>query len=267
MSTETQELPEVGEIVIATIKKTGDHGAYVSLDEYDDIQGFLHISEIAPGWVRKVTKYVKEGDKKVLLVKKIQANRAEIDLSLKQISKEQRKKKLLDVKRFEKEQGILKNIQDKVKLSSEEVDDLEEKLLSKYKSVYDAVIDIGTNNINVIDDLEISEKIKKTIDELSKKIKLPTVEIRGILEMTNNKSDGIEIIRKILLDAIKESQNQKIKILYLGAPKYRLSIIAQDFKTAEKTLKPILEKIEKNASKQSGTFKFSREESKKTGEG
>ena len=267
MSTETQELPEVGEIVIATIKKTGDHGAYVSLDEYDDIQGFLHISEIAPGWVRKVTKYVKEGDKKVLLVKKIQANRAEIDLSLKQISKEQRKKKLLDVKRFEKEQGILKNIQDKVKLSSEEVDDLEEKLLSKYKSVYDAVIDIGTNNINVIDDLEISEKIKKMIDELSKKIKLPTVEIRGILEMTNNKSDGIEIIRKILLDAIKESQNQKIKILYLGAPKYRLSIVAQDFKTAEKTLKPILEKIEKNTSKQNGTFKFSREESKKTGEG
>ncbi len=267
MATEIQELPEVGEIVIATIKKTGDHGAYVTLDEYDNIQGFLHVSEIAPGWVRKVTKYVKEGDKKVLLVKKIQTNRAEIDLSLKQISKEQRKKKLLDVKRFEKEQGILKNIQDKVKLSSEEVDDLEEKLLSKYKSVYDAIIEIGTKNISVIDDLEISEKIKKTIDELSKKIKLPTVEIRGILEMTNNKSNGIEIIRKILLDAIKESQNQKIKILYLGAPKYRLSIIAQDFKTAEKTLKPILEKIEKNTSKQNGTFKFSREESKKTGEG
>ena len=267
MSTETQELPEVGEIVIATIKKTGDHGAYVSLDEYDNVQGFLHISEIAPGWVRKVTKYVKEGDKKVLLVKKIQADRAEIDLSLKQISKEQRKKKLLDVKRFEKEQGILKNIQDKVKLSSEEVDDLEEKLLSKYQSVYDAIVEIGTKNISVIDDLAISEKIKKTIGELSKKIKLPTVEIRGILEMTNNKPDGIEIIRKILLDAIKESQNEKIEILYLGAPKYRLSIIAPDFKTAEKTLKPILEKIEKNTSKQNGTFKFSREESKKTGEG
>jgi len=267
MATETQELPEVGEIVIATIKKTGDHGAYVSLDEYDDIQGFLHVSEIAPGWVRKVTKYVKEGDKKVLLVKKIQADRAEIDLSLKQISKEQRKKKLLDVKRFEKEQGILKNIQEKVKLSSEQIDDLEDKLLSKYESVYDAVIDIATKNIGVIDDLDVSEKIKKTIDDLSKKIKLPTVEIRGILEMSNNKSDGIEIIRKILSDVIQESKNEKIEIAYLGAPKYRLSIIAQDFKTAEKTLKPILEKIEKNITKQNGTFKFSREESKKVGEG
>ena len=267
MTTEIQELPEIGEIVIATIKKTGDHGAYVTLDEYDNIQGFLHVSEIATGWVRKVTKYVKEGDKKVLLVKKIQTNRAEIDLSLKQISKEQRKKKLLDVKRFEKEQGILKNIQDKVKLSSEEIDELEEKLLSKYKSVYDAIIEIGTKGINVIDDLDVSEKIKNTIEEISKKIKLPTVEIRGILEMTSNKSNGIEIIKKILLDAIKENQNDKIEISYLGAPKYRLSVFAQDFKTAEKTLKPIIEKIEKNSSKLDGIFKFSREESKKTGEG
>ena len=267
MTVETQEFPEVGEIVIATIKKTGDHGAYVSLDEYDNIQGFLHISEIAPGWVRKVTKYVKEGDKKVLLVKKIQQDRAEIDLSLKQISKEQRKKKLLDVKRFEKEQGILKNIQDKVKLSSEEIDQVEEKLLSKYNSVYEAIIEIGTKNINVIDDLDISKKIKEVIEEFSKKIKLPTVEIRGVLEMTSSKSDGIEIIRKILLDAIKESKNEKIEISYLGAPRYRLSIFAQDFKTAEKTLKPILEKIEKNSSKLNGTYKFSREDSKKTGEG
>ena len=59
----------------------------------------------------------------------------------------------------------------------------------------------------------------------------------------------------------------KIKILYLGSPRYRLSLVAQYFKTAEKTLKPILEKIEKNASKLDGSFKFSREGSKKTGEG
>ena len=108
MSTEQQELPETGEIVIATITKISDHGAYVTLDEYNKIQGFLHVSEIAPGWVRKVNKYVKEGEKKVLLVKKVEKGRKEIDLSLKQISKDQRKKKLLDVKRFEKEHGILK---------------------------------------------------------------------------------------------------------------------------------------------------------------
>ena len=267
MATKTQELPEVGEIVIATVTKISDHGAYVTLDEYNSIQGFLHISEIAPGWVRKVSKYVKEEEKKVLLVKNIDADRGEIDLSLKQISKDQRKKKLLDVKRFEKEQGILKNIKDKTNLSSKEVDELEDKLLSKYDSVYDAILEIAVKNVSIIDDLRISDKIKKTIQEISTKIKLPTVEIRGVLELTSNKSDGIEIIRKTLLDAIKESKNEKIQISYIGAPRYRLSVVAQDFKTAEKILKPILEKIETNMLKLNGIFKFSREESRKTGEG
>jgi len=87
MTTEVRELPEVGEIVIATITKVIDHGAYVSLDEYDNIPGFLHISEIASGWVRTIGRYVKAGEKKVLLVKKVLPNRSEIDLSLKQICK------------------------------------------------------------------------------------------------------------------------------------------------------------------------------------
>ena len=51
MSTEVQEMPEQGEIVLATVTKVMDHGAYVTLDEFGDIQGFLHISEIAPGWI------------------------------------------------------------------------------------------------------------------------------------------------------------------------------------------------------------------------
>lgn len=95
MVTQTQELPEIGEIVLATISKLTDHGAYVTLDEYDNMQGFLHVSEIAPGWVRSVNKFVREGEKKVLLVKKVNPGRSEIDLSLKQVSKEQQKKKLL----------------------------------------------------------------------------------------------------------------------------------------------------------------------------
>ena len=40
-----------------------------------------------------------------------------------------------------------------------------------------------------------------------------------------------------------------------------------DFKTAEKSLKPILEKIEKSVKKQNGVYIFTREESIKIGEG
>ena len=266
MPSDTQELPEIGEIVIATITKISDHGAYVTLDEYNKIQGFLHVSEIAPGWVRKVHRYVKEGEKKVLLVKKVGSERREIDLSLKQISKEQRKKKLLDVKRFEKEQGILKNIQEKSELTTKQIEELEDQFLSKYDSVYDAMLNVAIKGTGEINDLKLQKKILTTIEDICSKMKLPSVELRGILEISNNQSNGVELIQKTLSDA-ENVEDAKIEITYLGAPRYRLSLVAQDFKTAEKSLKPILEKIEKNVKKQNGLYNFTREESIKTGEG
>ena len=198
MSIEQQELPEIGEIVIATVVKISDHGAYVTLDEYNKIQGFLHVSEIAPGWVRKVNKYVREGEKKVLLVKKVVSTRKEIDLSLKQISKDQRKKKLLDVKRFEKEQGILKNIQEKAKLNEKQIEEIEDKFLSKYNSIYDAMLKIAIKGNDEIADLELQKKVLTTIDDICSKMKLPSVELRGILQISNNKPNGVELIQKTL---------------------------------------------------------------------
>ncbi|MEK0349452.1 MAG: S1 RNA-binding domain-containing protein [Nitrosopumilus sp.] len=264
MSTEIQEMPEESEIVLATVTKVMDHGAYVTLDEYDDIQGFLHISEIAPGWIRSISRFVRDGEKKVLLVKKVNSKRGDIDLSLKQISKDQKKQKLKEVKKFEKGKTLLQNVQDKAKLSDEEIEKLEDKIFSKFDSVYDAFIEIGRNGIESVKELKLAKKTATVIEEICSKIKLPSVEIRGIMEITNEKMDGVEIIKKILLDELKKDPT--INITYLGAPKYRLSITSDNFKSAEKTLKPIIAEIQSNIEKKKGSFKFTREESKKTRE-
>jgi translation initiation factor 2 subunit 1 len=262
MSTEIQEMPEQGEIILATVTKVMDHGAYVTLDEYDDIQGFLHISEIAPGWIRSVNRFVRDGEKKVLLVKKVNSQRGDIDLSLKQVSKDQKKQKLKEVKKFEKGKTILQNVQEKAKLTDEEIEKLEDSIYAKFDSVYDAFISIGRNGIESVKELKFSKKTSTVIEEICSKIKLPSVEIRGIMEITNSKSDGVEIIKKTLLDVLKKDST--IDITYLGAPKYRLSITSEDFKSAEKQLKPIIEEIETSIEKKKGTFKFTREDSKKT---
>jgi len=264
MSTEVQEMPEQGEIVLATVTKIMDHGAYVTLDEYDNLQGFLHVSEIAPGWIRSVNRFVKNGEKKVLLVKKVNPQRGDIDLSLKQVSKDQKKQKLKEVKKFEKGKTLLQNVQEKAKLSDTDIEKLEDSIYSKYDSVYDAFIEIGRNGIDSVKELKIPKKTATVIEEICSKIKLPSVEIRGIMEITNSKSDGIEIIKKTLLDELKKDST--IDITYLGAPKYRLSITSEDFKSAEKSLKPIIADIQSNIEKKKGTFKFTREESKKTRE-
>ncbi|MEK0376640.1 MAG: S1 RNA-binding domain-containing protein, partial [Nitrosopumilus sp.] len=204
MSTETQEMPEQGEIVLATVTKVMDHGSYVTLDEYDDIQGFLHISEIAPGWIRSINRFVKDGEKKVLLVKKVNLKRGDIDLSLKQISKDQKKQKLKEVKKFEKGKTLLQNVKEKAKLSDEEVEKLEDSIYSKFDSVYDAFIEIGRNGMESVKELKLAKKTADAIEGICSRIKLPSVEIRGIIEITNEKSDGVEIIKKILIDVLKK---------------------------------------------------------------
>ncbi len=262
MSTEIQEMPEQGEIVLATVTKVMDHGAYVTLEEYDNIQGFLHISEIAPGWIRSMNRFVKDGEKKVLLVKKVNLKRGDIDLSLKQISKDQKKQKLKQVKKFEKGKTLLQNVKEKAKLSDVEIEKLEDSIYSKFDSVYDAFIEIGRNGIDSVKEFKLTKKTAVAIEEICSKIKLPSVEIRGIMEITNEKSDGVEIIKKILIDVLKKDST--IDITYLGAPKYRLSITSDNFKSAEKLLKPIIAEIQTNMEKKKGSFKFTREESKKT---
>ncbi len=266
MSTEIQELPEIGEIVIATVTKVSDHGAYVTLDEYNKTQGFLHISEIAPGWVRNVGRFVKEGEKKVLLVKKVRSARNEIDLSLKQISKDQKKKKLLEVKRYEQGKTIIQNVKETGKISDKDIEALEESIFSKYDSIYDAFLDVARKGIDVLNDLKLPKKTVTAIEDISSKIRLPSVEIRGILEITNTKPDGVEVIKKILGSATKKDDNSKVEITYVGAPKYRISVSSGDFKSAERTLKTIIEDIQSSIEKQKGTFNFLREDSKKTRE-
>jgi translation initiation factor 2 subunit 1 len=255
-------MPEQGEIILATVTKVMDHGAYVTLDEYDDIQGFLHISEIAPGWIRSVNRFVRDGEKKVLLVKKVKAR--DIDLSLKQVSKDQKKQKLKEVKKYEKGKTLLENLQEKINLTDEEVEKLEDKLYTKFDSVYDGFMAIARNGISIITDLKLTKKITTAIEEICSKIKLPSVEIRGTMEITSDKSNGVEIIKKTLLDVIKK--DSAMNITYLGAPKYRISITSEDFKSAEKSLKPIIEEIQTNIEKKKGLFKFTREDSKKTRE-
>lgn len=261
-----QDFPEVGEIVVATVTRIMDQGAYVTLDEYNNLQGFLHVSEIATGWIRNVEKFLKVGEKKVLLVKRVDPARSEIDLSLKQISIDQKKKKLLELKRHEKEKALIENLKTRAGLSKSEIDKIENVLVEKFDSVYDAFSEVAAKGITILNSLNIPSKALTVIEELSSKIQIPSVEIRGIVELTCNKSNGVEIIKNALLDAIG-NKKVNVSVTYIGAPKYRLSIVAQNFKDAERELKPILSSIEDTIDKNGGSFKFTREESKKTREG
>src|SRR2546423_12521178 len=131
VTAELKRLPEAGEIVIVTVREVTGHGAYVRLDEYNGMTGFLHISEIATGWIRNIERYVKPKQKAVLKVIRVDRTRAEVDLSLKQVSGEERKSKLIEIKKNEKASVFMEIIKSKTKITDKELNEIEDKILQK----------------------------------------------------------------------------------------------------------------------------------------
>lgn len=261
---EIKKLPDLGEIVIVTVKEVTGHGAYVTLDEYDNLTAFLHISEIATGWIRNIERYVKPKQKTVLKVIRVNPTRSEVDLSLKQVTGEEKKSKVIEVKKDEKGANFMDIIKTNLGYDLNSIKELEDKLSQKYDFIYDAFESVAIKGTDVLASLDLKPEVIAAIEQESKKIQIAHIEVRAVLEITVKKGNGIDIIKNILSSADGTKNNCKIDITYIGAPKYRITVTAENFKIAEKALNQAVEKIKTNVEKNSGTFKFSREESKKT---
>ena len=165
MTEEIQRLPEEGEIMIAAVREVTGHGAYATVDEYNNMAGFLHIAEIATSWIRNI---------------------------------------------------------------------------------------------------ELCKEIKIAIEEASKRIPIALVEISGMMGITLKKPEGIEIIKIIIANAEGNRGSASVIIPYIGAPRYRTMVKAENLKIAEKLMKISVEKIRVNIEKQHGTFNYTRQDSRKS---
>ncbi len=264
---EDVKFPEDGEIVIATVREVSGHGAYVNLDEYGNMTSFLHISEIATGWIRNVERYVRPKQKTVLKVIRVNKARGEVDCSLKQVSGEERKSKLIEAKKNEKAAAFMDFIKAKLKLSSAQVAEVEERVLQKYDYVYDVFEDVARRGPEVMQKLDLPGEVKKAIEEESSKIQVSVVEVRGIMEISSMRPDGIEAIKTTLAGVQSSKTGIRTEVTYAGAPRYRIIVTAENFKVAEKSMNNTVEKVRGALEKQHGTFNFTREESIKLHQG
>ena len=84
-------LPGRNELVVATIQEVTKHGCYVSLDEYNRQKAYVHISEISRTWVKNIRTHVREGQRIVAKVLRVDPRKGQIDLSIKRVPEQMKK--------------------------------------------------------------------------------------------------------------------------------------------------------------------------------
>jgi translation initiation factor 2 subunit 1 len=231
--------PEIGEFVVCEVKNVTDFGAYTALEEYEHKEGFIHISEIKAGWVKYVRDYVREGQKIVCKVLNVDTSRRHIDLSLKDVNDHQKRAKIQEWKNEQKASKWLQFVAEESKLDEQSQRTLEDILIEEFGSNYTAFEEAAIRGESAFEDIKISKNVALIITKLAQEnIKLPYVEIAGYVDLTNNASNGIELIKIALEDANEiDVEDVRLNITYTGAPRYRIKVIAPDYKTAEAVLR------------------------------
>lgn len=256
------DFPEVGDLVVCTVENVKNFGAFVRLDEYEGKEGFIHVRDVATGWVKYIRDHVREGQKIVCKVLNVDRERGHIDLSLKQVNEHQRREKIQEWKNEKKAEKLLEIVAGRMNKTLDQAYDLVgKKLESEFGTLY-AAFEQAALDPESLKEAGLDKKWANAIAEVAKEnIQIPSVTIDGILEITNPKPDGVDHIKKAL-SVGPGSGEAEVTIHYVGAPRYRVQVTAQDYKTAEQELKSAVERITAAVEESGGTASFTRTEEK-----
>ncbi|WNY25260.1 translation initiation factor IF-2 subunit alpha [Methanolapillus millepedarum] len=235
----SNDWPEVGDYVVCNVMNVTDFGAYVELEEYKNKEGFIHISEIKAGWVKYVRDYIREGQKVVCKVLNIDKNRGHIDLSLKDVNEHQKRTKIQLWKNEQKAEKWLQISAESAGFGNDSIEDLYYFFVSEFGSAYSAFEEAAVSGESVFDGMGIDKKMTKSIVHVAREnIKDAFVEIAGYVDLTSMAPNGVEIIRDALKAAAElDEPDATIEVTYVGSPRYRIRVVAPDYKKAESVLK------------------------------
>ncbi len=256
-----KDLPDVGELVVGTIIKVFDYGAYVTLDEYGGLEAYLPWSEVSSRWIRNIKDYLREGQKVVGKVIRVNKAKKHVDISLKRVTEGERRRKILEWKRAVKADKILELAAEKLGKTKEEAyKEAGWKLEDYYGEIYAGLEETVLKGIEALLEAGVPEEWAKVLKELADKhITIKKVKVKGILTLQILKPNGVEIIKEALTKALSNiPQNVEARIYTIGAPRYVVEVTATDYKLAEKTLSRIVKTATNIVKEQGGTASFER---------
>jgi len=232
--------PEDGELVVCTVKSVKNFGAFVSLDEYDEKEGFVHVRDVATGWVKYIRDFIREGQKIVCKVLGVDSSKGHIDLSLKSVNEHQKREKVQQWKNEKKAEKLLEIIAERMSIS---VDDAYTQfgntILDEYETLYGAFETVAAAPAEFKTEFS-GDWVEFFVDVAVENVTPPYVQIDGTLEIRSAAPNGVDVIKEAIKKGLAAAdEDADVTIQYVGAPRYRIVIIASEYKDAEDTMKKV----------------------------
>ena len=208
---------------MVNVRHIADMGAYVSLLEYNNIEGMILLSELSRRRIRSIHKLIRVNRHEVVLVLRVDREKGYIDLSKRRVAPEDIVKCEDRYNKAKHVHAVLRHIAEKRKLFLE---DLYEKigwpLYRKYGHSYDAF------KLALQDDAEedpfaeidVPEDLKDDLKAyIRRKMAPQPVKIRSDVEVSCFTYEGIDAIRETLFAGMALStESTQIKIKLIAPP-------------------------------------------------
>ena len=253
-----RDTPEQDELVLATVKKILPYGAFCTLDEYGNKEAFLHISEVASRWIKNIHEFLKDNQKIVARIYRFVPEKNQIDISLKRVTEMDRKRKLEQTKREKRGARLLELVARKVPKDERSASEIAEQLTKTFGDVYTALEELSLNTESALQKIKLSEAWRNALLEVAQQnIKKATVCIDRVIVLISHSRDGIHDI-KALLSGIEQNvpPGTQIGLTYLGAPRYMITLTADDYKTAEKAMQAVVSEAVSAMKEKGATLKL-----------
>ena len=251
------KFPKMDEIVMANVKLITHIGAYVSLLEYNNIEGMILLSELSRRRIRSINKLIRVGKHEAVMVLRVDEEKGYIDLSKRRVSSEDVEK---CIDKYQKAKAINSILRHVAETNSLDLEVLYEKtvwhLCKIYGNIYDAFKLCLTEPNEVMAHCDIEDNLKKLLLlNIQRRLTSEPIKIRADIHVSCFAYGGIDVIKTALkAGATYEIDNLQIKVNLVAAPHYVVTTMALDKDKGMEAVKTTIKIIEKSIVAEGGQF-------------
>jgi len=253
-----RKVPDPDELVMVRVNAIDDMGVLCSLLEYNNLEGFLPLSEISRKRMRSVLRHVRVGQKQVLGVLRVDTERGYVDLSKKYIADMERDQGSEKYNKGKTVHSICKRVSETVMKSTE---DIYKSYVwpfydSEHTHPFDAFKALAADGENIWKDIEnpdstITEAFAKVIKQ---RMAVQPVKIGAQIEVTCYSDGGIDDIKSALKTGLASGKGD-VKIQLISSPLYLIFTTTVDEAKGEEVLNNVIDAIQQEISGKSGNCK------------